>query len=283
MEPITLETLSQDAEAVTQEKAQKFSAATTYELVKTLYRDSFGRPFSMTPMQNKIFDCIFKKGGPNGEKRIHIMTHTQFGKSDIVAMAVLTRVAVWGEKFVVIAPTQPKARIIIGYLIAHIFDNEFTLARFKIKEGESAEAIRRERSKNRLTFDCGENRIGEVFILSAEGRLKSGEDVGNSLMGFGSPNVVMDEAALISDEADAKAMRMVGGFTGKGEDFVVKIGNPFKRNHFRAAWEDSAYYKLDADYKTGIKEANEYGEKRLTEKFIEEMRKKPFFRVQYEN
>ena len=258
-------------------------ATSTYELVKSLYRDDFGRPFSMTKTQNQIFDCIFKKGGPNGERRIHVMTFTQFGKSDIVSMGVLTRVATFGEKWVVIAPSQPKARIIIGYLIKHIFDNEFTLGRFKIKDGESIENIRRERSKNRLTFDCGQNKIGEVFILSAEGRLKSGEDVGNSLMGFGSPNVVMDEGALISDEADAKAMRMVGGFTGKGEDFVVKIGNPFKRNHFLEARDDPAYYKINADYMTGLAEANEYGEFRLTERFMEEMKKKPFFNVQYRN
>lgn len=261
----------------------KFSASSTYDLVKNLYRDDFGRPFSMTETQNLIFDCIFKKGANVGKQRLWIATFTQFGKSDIVSMAVLTRVATMGEKWVIIAPSQAKARIIIGYLIKHTFDNEFTLARFKLKEGESFDAIRRERSKNRLTFDCGDNRIGEVFVLSAEGRLKSGEDVGNSLMGFGSPNVVMDEAALVSDEADAKAIRMVGGFTGKGEDFVAKIGNPFKRNHFRAAYEDDAYYKINADYTIGLAEANEYGEKRLTEKFVEEMRKKPFFRIQYEN
>lgn len=282
LDPPLSEAFDEEEEVVTKGEAG-FSATNTYELVKSLYRDDFGRPFSMTPTQNEIFDCIFKRQGPNGEKRVHVMTFTQFGKSDIVSMAVLTRVAAFGEKFVIIAPSQSKARIIIGYLIKHTFDNEFTLSRFKIKEGESIDTIRRERSKNRLTFDCGDNKIGEVFILSAEGRLKSGEDVGNSLMGFGSPNVVMDEAALVSDEADAKAMRMVGGFTGSGDDFVVKIGNPFKRNHFLMACEDSAYYRINADYHVGLREANEYGEKRITEKFIEEMRKKPFFRVQYEN
>ncbi|MDZ4210035.1 MAG: hypothetical protein U1C56_02545 [Candidatus Curtissbacteria bacterium] len=261
----------------------EFAAASTYDLVKALYKDDKGRPFSITPTQNIIFDCIFKKRGPEGQKRIHVMTFTQFGKSDIVSMAVLTRVAAFGEKWVIIAPSQSKARIIIGYLIKHIFDNEFTLSRFKIGEGESVDTIRRERSKNRLTFDCGAGKIGEVFILSAESRLRSGDEVGNSLMGFGSPNVVMDEAALVSDEADAKAMRMVGGFTGAGEDFVVKIGNPFRRNHFLLAQQDPAYYKINADYHVGIKEKNEYGEARLTEKYIEEMRKKPFFGVQYEN
>ena len=209
-------------------------ASSTFELVKNLYRNDYGKPFEMTAGQNEIFDAIFKKQ----HGRLHIMTFTQYGKSDVVSMAVLTRVATFGEKFCIVAPSQPKARIITGYLIKHIFDNEFTMSRFRIREGESMEGIRRERSKNRLTFDVGNNQIGEVFILSAESRLTSGEDIGNALMGFGAPNVVMDEAALISDEADAKAMRMVGGFTGMGNDFVVKIGNPFTRGHFLKAYED---------------------------------------------
>lgn len=246
---------------------------TTFNLVKSLYRNDYGQSFEMTLGQNEIFDAIFKKKYP----RLHIMTFTQYGKSDVVSMAVLTRVATFGEKFCIVAPSQPKARIITGYLIKHIFDNEFTMSRFKIKEGESMEMIRRERSKNRLTFDCGDNKIGEVFILSAESRLTSGEDIGNALMGFGAPNVVMDEAALISDEADAKAMRMVGGFTGTGQDFVVKIGNPFTRGHFLKAYEDSAYHKINVNFERGIKEG------RLTQKFVDEMQKKPYFRTLYLN
>lgn len=279
-----------------QGSAAPLSAASTYELVKNLYKDDLNRPFSMTPGQNEIFDLIFKKGC-QGEiqsedglgkvtkwfRRIWIATFTQFGKSDTVSMAVLTRVATFPEKWCIVAPSQAKAKIIMGYLIKHIFDNEYTMARFKIDEGESAEAIRRERSKNRLTFDLGNGGIGEVFILSAESRLRNGEDAGNAMMGFGAPNVVMDEAALISDESDAKAMRMVGGFTGSGMDFVVKIGNPFVRGHFLKAYEDPAYFKINIDYERGLMEENEYGEKRLTAEFIAEMKLKPFFRVLYEN
>ena len=237
----------------------------------------------MTPEQNLLFDCIFTKGANVGKSRLHIMTHTQFGKSEVTSMAVLTRASTFGEKWVLVAPSQPKARIIIGFCIKHIFDNEFTVSRFKVKEGENMDSIRRERSKNRLTFDVGNNQIGEIFILSAESRLKNSEDMGNSLMGFGAPNLVQDEAALISDESDAKAMRMVGGFTGTGKDFVVKIGNPFTRGHFLKAFEDSEYYKINVDWEQGIKTKNEYGESRLTAKFIEEMKKKPYFRVMYEN
>ena len=257
--------------------AEWLSATTTKELVKSLYKTEYNTAFEMTPTQNLIFDAIFMKGTNVGKKRLHVMTHTQFGKSDVVSMAVLTRVATFSEKWALIAPSQPKAKIIMGYLIRHIFENEYTEARFKMEPGESADFIRRERSKSRLTFDLGDGKIGEVFILSGESRLKKGEDVGNALMGFGAPNVVMDEAALIGDEADAKAMRMVGGFTAPGMDFVVKVGNPFTRGHFLKAYGDEAYFKINADYKVGLKEG------RLTQEFINEMREKPYFGVLYDN
>lgn len=266
-------------EELPEAEATPVGATNTFELVKNLYKNDMGQPFELTPTQNEIFDCIFMKGANTVDKtrRIWVATHTQFGKSDTISMAVLTRAATFPEKWILVAPSQPKARIIIGFIIKHIFDNEFTLSRFKVKEGENVDAIRRERSKNRITFDVGNNQIGEIFILSAESRLTSGEDVGNAMMGFGAPNIVMDEAALISDEADAKAMRMVGGFSSMGADFVVKVGNPFTRGHFLKAYEDPGYYKINADFNIGLKEG------RITEKFIEEMRKKPYFRVLYEN
>ena len=257
--------------------AEAVQHASTRELVRSLYKNDYGQPFELAPGQEEIFNAIFFKQGPQGQSRIHIKTFTQYGKSDTVSMAVLTRAATFPEKWAIIAPSQPKAKIIMGYVIKHLFENEYTLNRFKLQEGESADAVRRERSKNRLTFDIGGNQIGEIFILSAESRLKQSDDVGNSLMGFGAPNVVEDEAALISDESDAKAMRMVGGFTSFGTDFVVKIGNPFQRNHFLQAQEDPAYFKINIDYQRGIKEG------RLTQKFIDEMQKKPYFRVLYEN
>lgn len=245
-------------------------------LVSSLFKNDFGDPFILTPTQVDIFEAIFTKGKSVGKKRLHIMTFTQFGKSDVVSMATLLRVSTYAEKWCLVAPSQSKARIIIGYLIRHIFDNEYFISRFKVKSGENIESIRRERSKNRITFDVGNNALGEVFILSAESKIKS-EDVGNAMMGFGAPNVIMDEAALISDEADAKAMRMVGGFSHSDDDFVVKIGNPFKRSHFLKAQRDSSYYKINIDCYKGIEE------KRINAKFVEEMSEKPFFGVLYQN
>ena len=191
-------------------QSQLPQVSSTYDLVRTLYKNDWNTPFELTPVQNIIFDCIFKKQSPDGKRRIHIETFTQYGKSDVVSMAVLTRVATFPEKWLLTAPTAAKAKIIMGDIIKHCFENEYTMSRLRIEEGESMEVLRRERSKNHLTFNTGSNTVGEVFIVSAESKVKRQEDVGNSLMGFGAPNLVEDEAALLSDEIDAKAMRVVG-------------------------------------------------------------------------
>lgn len=253
-----------------------FAAATRKDLVRQLFKNDWGLPFELTDGQEEIFDSIFMKGANVGKRRVHIMTHTQYGKSDTVAMATLLRAATFPEKWAIIAPSVVKAKIIMAYVIKHLFENEYTMSRFLPEKGDNMKNIRKERSKNRLTFDLGNGQIGEIFILSAESKIKS-DDVGNALMGFGAPNVIEDEAGLISDESDAKATRMVGGYTKVGLDFIVKIGNPFKRNHFLKAYHDPAYHKINIDYKRSILEG------RLTKEFVEEMRSKPFFGVMYEN
>jgi hypothetical protein len=92
-----------------------------------------------------------------------------------------------------------------------------------------------------------------------------------------SPILIEDESSLIDDVADAKAFRMVGGYTSVGRDFVCKIGNPFRRNHFLKSERDEKFYKINADYRVGIEE------NLLTQDFVDEMREKPGFKVLYEN
>jgi len=226
-----------------------------YEFVKTLYKNEKGEPFELTPTQLKVFEIIAKRKYP----RTQFMSYTQFGKSETVALAVLTRVCFFPEKWAIVAPDMKRAKILIEKIINHIFDNPLTISKFQISEGESLERIRRERSKNRLTFNTGDG-IGEVFIVSAQTRFK-GEDAGNALMGFGAPNLIEEEASLIPDEIHAKAIRMIGGHK---DNFLIKIGNPFKRNHFFRSWQNPNYHKIFADWRVGVKEG------RITEKQVKE-------------
>ena len=67
------------------------------------------------------------------------MTYTQWGKSDVCAIAALSRVTTFPEPWAIVAPSNKKAGIIMGYVIDHIFDNPVNRAQFKIGEKENLE------------------------------------------------------------------------------------------------------------------------------------------------
>jgi hypothetical protein len=164
-----------------EEKNKKLSTSaklSTVELVERLYKDESGKPITLSASQVEIFDAIYKRTYP----RVHIMCPTQFGKSMTVALAVLTRAATFPEKWCIVAPSEKKAKIIMSYVIQHAFDNEYTSSKLELdKEGK--DRLRRERSKQRITFRISGGRVGEIFILSADSRNK--EKAGEALMGFG--------------------------------------------------------------------------------------------------
>ena len=228
------------------------------QLVKKFYKTDTGEPFILTEGQAEIFDLIFKKK----YSRVHCETCTRFGKSEVVSQAVLTRVSTFPEKWAIIAGQKEKARIIIGYIIKHIFDNEYTKARFVIEKGESEENIRRYRNKDRINFNVGNGLLGEVFITTA-----------SNALGFGASNIVLDEAALVNEKDFALVMRMLGD---QIDNFLCKVGNPWDSEHFDKSREDPRYHKVIIDYHQAIKEG------RLTEEYVEEMKQQPFFGVLYE-
>lgn len=228
-------------------------------LVSSMFKDEQGRPIVLTDGQCEIFDMIFRKRYP----RNHLNCFTRYGKSLAVGLAILARISTFPEKWCIAAGNDKQAGIIMSYIIQHIFDNEYIRQRFVMERGETAESIRRYRNRNRINFRLDGGLIGEVFITNAKGAL-----------GFGAPNVVEDESALISDEEEALIVRMLGD--SPHENFLLKIGNPWDSGHFRASAEDPKYKKLTIDYKRGILEG------RFTLEQAEEMRKKPFWDVLYE-
>lgn len=229
-----------------------------FDIVKKLFRNDYGDPFEMTEGQIGLFRAIYEKQNP----RIQFDCYTQYGKSDIVSMATLLRASTFPEKWIILGATKDKAGIIMGKLIKHIFENDYTLGKFQVDEGESVEQIRRTRSKDNITFKVDDKFIGQVITLSADARRKSA-DAGDILIGHGAQNLIEDDAALIPDPIHGKALRMLGGHKN---NFLLKITNSFGRNHAWRSRNDPAFTKFVIDYKQGIIEG------RLTEEFIREMR-----------
>lgn len=232
----------------------------------TLYKDDFGNPMILTPTQQEIFDIITQKK----HNRVQVITPTQYGKSMVVSMAVDLRAATFPEKWAIIAPSKRKAEIIMGHCIDNIFDNPYLQEKFLIDKSDSYDRIRRKRSQDRINFKVSEGRLGEIFTISTEG--KRVKNVLDAVMGFGAPNIILDESSLITDEQYAGVLRMLGQ---SKDNFLLEIGNPFRRNHFYETTKDKKYRHIWIDYKTALKEG------RFSQDFIEEMRSKKFFDVLY--
>jgi|TARA_Y100000296_G_scaffold24962_1_gene29416 hypothetical protein len=228
------------------------------KLCKNLYKDEAGNPLILTKGQAEIFELVLTKNKP----RVHCLTYTQYGKSLIVGLGILTAVSTFPEKWAIVAPSNKKAKIIMGYVIDHIFDNEYTASKFEIAKGETRERIRRERSKDRLNFRHSDGLLGEVFIISSEG--KRTKDVLDALMGFGAQNIAIDESSLVDDVQYAGILRMLGGYK---KNFLLEVGNAMRRNHYYRSSRDEHYYRIKIDYRQGIKEG------RMTQEFVDEMKR----------
>jgi hypothetical protein len=156
-------------------------------------------------------------------------------------------------------------------VIQHTFDNPLLIENLDLDKNEPLERLKRERSKDRITWKSG----GEIRIFSAQ--TKSAKNVNDALTGFGSPNIVEDESALIPDPFQTMILRMLGGHK---DNTLIKVGNPFYRNHFFKSANSKKYKRIHIGFEQAIKEG------RYTQEFIDEAKENMTpqeFRVLYES
>ena len=227
-------------------------------LLKFFTLDGKSMDTQVTLSQIEIFGALVLRKN----KRIHIMTSTQYGKSLIVSLACLVLACIEGEIVSVVAPTEDKARIIMRYFLQHIGDHPLFYS--QLEKSDKVDKLAMEVSKDRLIL---KNR-GGIFTLSVNaGDSNKGFQ---AAMGEGSRIVIQDESALIPDPIEATVFRMIAG---KSDAMYVKIGNPFYRNHFYKSSVDPNYLRIVVDYKRALKEG------RYDYETIEEARTKPNFDV----
>lgn len=235
---------------------------TAKELCRNFYLNDDKEPFELSDGQADIWNTILYKK----HRRNQIMTTTQYGKSETVSMAVVLRAITYKENWLILAGDQNKTDIIMGKCITHLFDNPALESQIDYTGIDNKERLKFQRSREKINFING----GSIKTLTADARNR--KRVKESLAGQGARNIVQDESALIPDDLQAMVMRMLGGFQ---DSFLLKIGNPFYRNHFLNSWHSDRYHKIKIDYHQALQEG------RLSQDFIEEMRPLPFFDVLY--
>lgn len=231
------------------------------------FKDNAGKIIEWTSGQLEIIDCIVNRSAPDGTQRVQIKASTQYGKSLAVAAGVCIRSSLKPERWAIVAGTDEKAKIIMEYVIMLSLNNE--LLRTQLDPATPLDRLRMKRAADRLVF----RRKGEVRVYSAQADRVA--ETSKALMGFGSPNIIGDEASLIGDVLQAIVLRMLGG---EKDNFYVKIGNPFNRGHFYKTWmrEQGNYYRIFIDYNRALDEG------RYSSAFIEEMRSEAMFDIFYE-
>lgn len=232
-------------------------------ITRFFFKDDRGNPFEMTDGQADIFLLIFLKE----YNRNQTIAPTQYGKSNIISMALILRTQMAGELFGIVTGSSPKSMIIMEKVIQHTFDHPLLYGQLDLDPNEPLDRIRRQRNREHMNWKTG----GAIRTFTADARNR--QRVKESLTGFGAPNIIEDEASLIPDDLQAMIMRMLGGHDG---GWLLKIGNPFYRNHFLRTWQGSAYHKIFIDYHQAIAEG------RYSESYIDEMRNEAFFDVLYE-
>lgn len=232
-------------------------------LVRENFKDDRQEPFELSDGQADIFNSIVLKLHPRNQ----IIAPTQYGKSSVVAMALIVRTQKYRDDFAIVTGSEPKSQIIMEKVIQHTFDNERWYSRLELDPNEPLDRIRRQRTRKHLNWLGG----GSIRTFTADARNR--QRVKEALTGFGSPNIIEDEASLIPDDVQAMILRMLGGHAG---GFLLKIGNPFYRNHFFRTSHSDKYINIFIDYHQGLREG------RYTPEFIEEMRPEAFFDVLYE-
>ena len=231
-----------------------------------IFRNDAGRTHGdiFTPTQIQIVDVIAKRRF----SRVQLILPTQYGKSYCVADGVLLRASTHREKWAIVAPTEDKARIIMDYIIDAIFDDPMIAN--KLEYNGSKEALKKERSKTRITF----RDRGEIRVYS--GNAANPKAVKSALLGFGAPNIILDEAGQIGDELYSTVKRMVGGSEGTAEGtFLLEIGNPVHRNHFHVSWFGERYMKIYVNDEIALSEG------RYTREYLKEMAELPGYDWMY--
>jgi len=225
------------------------------------------------PRFRPLFDAIFYRN----HDRVNVIAPTQDGKSMTIAAAVVLVASTMDERFTIVAPSEKKAGIIMGEVIELATQNKIIASQLELDKTNTLDRLRRERSKRQITFING----GGVQTLTLDARNQKNSF--KAAMGFGAKNVIADEAGLIGDPLWATVMRMLGGdFKGeKRRKILIKIGNPFFRNHFHRSGQDKKYLRIFHNYLDSVKDY-ENGFYGYSPDYIEEMREEAFFEVFYE-
>ena len=236
--------------------------------VAAVYKNEQMEPMVMSYSQTVIYTSIVERV----TNKLQIITPTQYGKSEVLSLAILERVSNYPEEWIIVAPSGAQSKIIIRKLRKHIAENPSIVQQlFGREKKEKVQKMLEKTSEEEMAFPIQGGGMGRVRVITSDARSASRGTA--PLMGHGCPNVVCDESAILSNNQESGVFRMFGGHK---DHMYVKIGNPFSRNHFWESWRDKNFKKVFVDGRCAVEEG------RITKEQYEQGRIKPNGDVLYE-
>jgi hypothetical protein len=223
-------------------------------IVSNYYKDSQGNPYNLTDGQCEIFSSVVNQN----LKWVWVSAPTRYGKTEVLALAILYLAVFRNLKIPVVAGSFDKAERIMEYVVRHIGDHpELYQGLINLKGVTDVQKLKITASKQALRWAQG----GWIYITSVESRnlIKGGEGV----VGEGGDVVILEEAGLIKEkEQFSKIVRMP---EGKVWGKLVMSGNCVENSVFEMAYKDPMYHKVRIDLETAVREGR-YTQRELDDK-----------------
>ena len=200
-----------------------------------------GSPLIIPPRYEELWnEIVFKI-----HRFITCIACTQDGKSLTTGSAVALKAPSSDYKFIIVAPSNNKADIIMSYIREFIVDCPILAYQLELDPHETYDRLRRNRSKWNLNF----KKRGAIETLSVQSsRINSSIE---SAMGKGGEIVILDEGAMVTDQTWSTIFRMIAG-KKKERTQIIKLGNPFYRNHLYRHSVDPRWHQIRINYRNSI-------------------------------
>jgi predicted phage terminase large subunit-like protein len=225
------------------------------QTVRTIFKTSKGQPYEMTDGQAELFLSIIDPK----IKWLWCSAPTRYGKSDILAMAILYLASYKKLKVPIVGGSEDKAKKIMEYVVAHLADDASLYAGLiNIQDAHDVDKLKVTVSKDALRWRDG----GWIYITSVDSR-RVGASQGEKVVGEGGDVIVLEEAGLITNkEQFSKVVRMPEEDKGWGK--LIMSGNCIEKSVFETAYNDPLYHKVRIDLDQAIKEG------RYTQEYLEQ-------------
>lgn len=158
--------------------------------------------------------------------KIHIVTSSQYGKSFTMGFIAILLAIQKNEPVYIVAANKSLTEIIMGQIIKHLQYADESIKEKLLESTDKIEKMQTALSQRRIALKGG----GSIEAITL-GEVYADKKKGNNMIGRAG-HIIMDEAALVSDETAAELGRAQFARDDDKQYMTIKISNPHNPGSF---------------------------------------------------